>query len=126
MNLANAIPMNTERRVVKTWTEQLLTELTEREKWDLATQVCQLSTALARTEEIKKAQAKDLGDKIKALREEIDKSARAVMSGSTYAEVEVEERYDVLEDLVYRIRGDTGEVLTRRKATEADRDLTDT
>lgn len=109
------------RKILNRWTESLATKMTEAETWDSATRVCELTCEVARLEEMKKASAKDFADKIKKASEAREKEARAVVTGMADREVEIEEVYDLVDDLVLRIRVDTGKTIAKRRATEAER-----
>lgn len=109
------------RRVVRQYSEQLETVLTAEEAWDRAAKACELMCEYQKVEIEKKFAMKEFGQQLKKLRKEADSHSVAVHTGRVYKEVQIEEIYDFAEDVVYRVRVDTGEVIVKRKPTEAER-----
>ena len=105
-------------------TEQLTCKLTDEEKWDLAVGTCELVVALARLEEDKKAHMQVFNEQIKEAKARLDIAAREVKTGLVSRDVEVESVYDQAEEVVYRIRTDTIQTISKRKPTADERNGT--
>lgn len=109
------------RRVVKAYDETLPVKLTPEEQWDAAVAACDAMQEYDRVEELKKARNKADTETLKKLRKRASEESRKVKKGVDEREVRVEEAYDFMEERVFMIRTDTGEVIGERPATDAER-----
>ncbi len=109
------------RRVVRKWSEVMPTKLTESELWDLARHAAELVVEYASVEEEKKHAGKEFTKQLREIRKETESLARNVTTGAADRDVDIQEILDFAEDVVYRVRMDTGEVIVRRKPTDAER-----
>lgn len=109
------------RRVVKSYDEDLPCTLTHEERWDAGIASAEAVTEYDRLEAEKKLFNQTITKKMKELRKKISAEAKAAATGKVAREVRVEDQFDLMEERVFRVRTDTGEILSERGATDAER-----
>ncbi len=111
--------------IIETATDPLMVKLTREEKEDRSQNAAARAKDAAewRAKEAGfKQNAKDSKDTADSCTKECERLLAQVRSGEECRQVDVHVEYDEVRDMLVRIRLDTGEVVTERKATEADRD----
>lgn len=111
--------------IVETGTDPLMVKLTRDEKEDRARQAAERAKDAQEwrnKESSFKQNAKDAKDTADSCTKECERLLAQVRSGEESRQVDVQVEYDEVRDMLVRIRLDTGEVISERKAEEADRD----
>ena len=121
MSKIASIPSRIGRRVIGTWSQNLDVKLSDEEKNHAGIRAAELTCEIARIEEEKKSAMAEFKERLTKPTLDRDVEARAATVGRAYRDVEVTEEYDSIEDEVFRIRQDTGEILSRRKPTDSER-----
>lgn len=111
--------------IVETGTDPLMVKLTREEKEDRSKAAAERAKDAAewRSKEAGfKQNAKDAKETADSCTKECERLLAQVRSGEECRQVDVHVEYDEVRDMLVRVRIDTGEVVSERKATEADRD----
>lgn len=105
------------------YSSSLPQELTDAELQTKADELARKWTEHEDLEDAKRASASEFGAQLKELRGVARRLAREVRERSVQVDVEVVERFDVVEGLVEVVRTDTGEVMRTRQPTGPERQL---
>ena len=108
---------------IRETTEHLPCKLTDDEVAAEARRLATVTTELFDKEEAKKAAASGYADEIKQLKANQKVHADHVRTRTAWRFVECVEMYNGDSRMVELIRRDTGEIVTKRPATDADRQL---
>lgn len=111
--------------IVEVGTDALMVKLTRDEREDRAKQAAERAKDAGdwRSKEASyKQNAKDAKDTADSCTKECERLLAQVRSGEECRQVDVHVEYDEVRDMLVRIRLDTGEVISERKADESDRD----
>lgn len=95
--------------------------LTEEERLARGMRAAELGAEYAEVEEAKKAAARDLGQKLKTLRAEMDELHEAVRTGREQQDVQVDHHRNEERKSIETIRLDTGEIIDSRPMTVEER-----
>lgn len=108
-------------KVVRTFTQQLPVQLTQKDTLTRGGELARAQRALDQAEEAKKEAAATHGAIVKRHQAEVSQLAQVINQGWEYREVECTEQLDYVALQHLTIRTDTGEVVAQRPMNELER-----